>query len=787
MAATFDLENLDPNRGDGFRDEAANLFTHRYGRPMRELRSNGKKVDIYFKRNEFGKDVRYYVEAKQYKHPLGRDAVNRIWGDYEGILRRNAPAVLILITQNGLTADAQAYVHDEKPEMRHQTIWEVEQGILPLSDYLRELTNLHAEDGLNDYYVPTKAAPVIYDGRDALGFSQTGLSSLLFDQILAWLESTDAAPAAILGGYGMGKTSFAKMLVSHMARRALADHRARRPIFIRLGTLTRYSSLEGLLGGMFSYENPVDGFNVRTMLSFNQRGRLFFVLDGFDEMKHAMSWSDFRYQIASLNGLVSDQSKVLLLGRPSAFLTRDERLYILRGLKRHGNDFRRLPNWPVFKEYEIAEFDRPERSRFVRAYLAYARKSSGSHNSDPDYLEQRACEVDILADAEPAIFNKPVHAKILVDLASDDKVDLSQFRNGISKWALYEAFFSALVEREVLKEARRQIGDDDRLAFQEELAFWLWTKQSGVTSFNSDDIPDDILDRFPDGDAADLDAKKREYLAGAAVESKQDGVYFFGHRSFAEFLVARRLYRNPPSAKDHAVYAELLTEPIVSFLREAPDQTRFRGWSVTLDKANGCLPLRYLRWLADHHHGARNLVRSLPQTSIWRHVIDTSVMDKPESDEMARRISKLLRSPDSLRFAMGYRLLSESRVSHQQDTAAWLTASIFHRLLSRARRSQSRTWLINKEEAELLTLAHKVFPNLGGVGDPLEFKGQQLAAHVERILREQDVDITIGRVGAYVSQSIPIVALKPYISRDILERLQDLRYSRDPWRNVQLV
>ena len=63
---TFDLENPEPKEGDELRDEAANLLTLRYGRPYREPRVGGKKVDLYFKKDDFGREVRVFVEAKDY-------------------------------------------------------------------------------------------------------------------------------------------------------------------------------------------------------------------------------------------------------------------------------------------------------------------------------------------------------------------------------------------------------------------------------------------------------------------------------------------------------------------------------------------------------------------------------------------------------------------------------------------------------------------------------------------------------------------------------------------------
>lgn len=51
-------------RGDALRDDAGNLLSVRYGRPIREEIVLGKKVDLHFVKAEFGKTTHIFVEAK---------------------------------------------------------------------------------------------------------------------------------------------------------------------------------------------------------------------------------------------------------------------------------------------------------------------------------------------------------------------------------------------------------------------------------------------------------------------------------------------------------------------------------------------------------------------------------------------------------------------------------------------------------------------------------------------------------------------------------------------------
>jgi hypothetical protein len=651
--STFDLENPNPKPGDALRDEAANLLAIKYGHPQREHRTAGKKADLFFTHSNFGKAIKIYVEAKDYKNPLHREEVVKIWSDYSGLIDRNAPAVLLLITKHGLTADAQAFVQDEQADMRHQSIWELENEILGLTEYVRSLVNLFDQDGLSSYYIPGRAVRMIYGAYEERVSDGTDL--LLFETIIEWIPNNDYRPLAILGGYGAGKSSFAKRLVSYQAQQALTNPLVRRPILISLGEFARYSSLEGLLGGKFTHDFPIHGFNVHHFLQFSDKGRMLLVLDGFDEMKHAMTWADFRAQISTLNRLTQGKAKVLLLGRPNAFISADEHIHVLRGLKRHGEGWRRLQDWPEFQEYELNPFSVKERSEFVGAYLNF-RKKSLSVSQDTAWIDTRIKDVNRLADSNPDIFSKPVHAKIMTDLAADPSVDLAQFNEGVSRWRLYNTFFESLAEREMDKPARRPIGESDRLKFLREVAFWLWTTKGGVTSFSAHDLPDDLVDSMVGGDAPDHDSLKREYLTSAFIEKKSGDIYYFGHRSFAEFLVAQRMVLQTPRGIDHSVYSGLFKDGVELFMREAPDPSLIKQWGRELSDAHGTIHIEYIQFLIDTFGGAEDLIADFQPKSFWIPLLGAFSVNILEN-QIESGLWNVLRSPDNSVFFLVLKLI----------------------------------------------------------------------------------------------------------------------------------
>jgi len=344
---------------------------------------------------------------------------------------------------------------------------------------------------------------------------------------------------------------------------------------------------------MFTSEYPTPNFNFHTFEKLNAGGRLLIVLDGFDEMKHAMSWTDFRSQIRDLNRLTKGDARVVLLGRPTAFLSYDEHLLVLRGMQKVGAQMRQNIDWPKFDEYELCDFVFEEAMSFIQKYLPIRLREEDSTEKN---VSDRIVEVTKIVEADQDLFAKPVHLRILVDLAADLNVNLGRFEGGLSRWDLYQVFFSDLSDRESEKEARRPISSDNRLDFLRDLAFWLWNRKDGQISFEASEVPAEIFDQGDDTPEK-VEVAQREFLTGAFIEKKGEETFFFGHRSFVEFLVADFMVRNPPRGQQYSRYATLVKDGVAQFLTDFDDISVFEQWVEDFDSANGSIPLEFLVFL----------------------------------------------------------------------------------------------------------------------------------------------------------------------------------------------
>lgn len=663
--------NPNPLLGDSLRDEAADYLSLKLGSPKVEKRIKGKKLDVYFQYTDFNKLSRLYVEAKDYSRKLTRSQVVSIYADYHGILDKFKPATLLIVTRRGLTTDAQEYVDEEIYNLRHQTIWEIESQSIDLNGYLLWLTDEFDRSGLGSYFIHSGYSTRIFSEMENtynFGVTPSELSAL--EYIESWVnQPEDNHPVAVLGGYGSGKTSLANKLSYNFSQKARLDPHARQPILIKLGNISRYSSIEGLLGGFFTHDFPISNFNASNFFKLNEKGRYIIILDGFDEMKHAMSWADFKAQVKSFLRLHNSNSKIILLGRPNSLLNETEERHILRGEKEFGGKWVKLPDWPTFHEIQIHDFTKDQRREFVLSYLSHISEK----NNLIDNIENRAEAVNKIADQDPGLYKKPVHSKILIDLAINPSVDLERFDAKFTRGQLYGEFISSIYEREMEKSTRRNISKEQRLTFLRNIAYWLWTKKGTKTSFEIDELPYSMIALF-NSDAEEIDDLKRELLSGSILEKKLGDVFYFGHRSFAEFLVADRMKNNSPNSAEHSDYSNAFNDGVRSFLLEDAERGFVRNWAKSFFRATGSIKDEYISFLIEDMGGLKNFVNGFEQSGFWNKLLSPFKDNINFNRRNYESVLKALRTTQVDTFCWSYLWL------HRQDFGLLRSNSLYKKL-----------------------------------------------------------------------------------------------------------
>lgn len=682
-------------RGDRFRDLVCDLLKTKYPNLRVEVRESGTKMDICFTREDFGKTEIWAVECKDYGKRLDKSYVSaQIYPQYQVMQVRGRIDRVLIVTRSGVSPDAQAFIDDWRGAS-HQTYDQLAESVFGIKPYIRHLAELRPTDQTE--YIEARLEG---HGDPALRIVE------------GWLQDDEGPSRAILGGYGQGKSSFAKRLAAHFANLHLEDPTARMPILLRLGEVVHETQLEGLFGKEFTSRFPCVGYQYATLEYLNRQGRLFIILDGFDEMKHAMTAADFLNNFREFNKLLVGKAKVLLLGRPNA-LPSDEREIVFRGMTKVGDQFVASADYPPWHEWKMAFFSSEETSRLLISSLRVNQaKHEGSkrYSYQPDFIERRCKE--IFAQVPADLLERPVHVQLVADVAADPSFDL----RGFNAHRLYEHFISNMVQRDTIqKSARRFIALEPRLRFQRELAWWAWRKPDGTQgSFYRRELPDILFQELPDGNSADQEGKRNEYIVSTLTEEKESGVLFFAHRSFQEFLVAERMRLVKPSPAAHTDYSNGLTNDVADFLRLAPDQGFILDWYTTLQGAAGPIALGYLEFFASFERIIEQIVEhtlrgDARDVDVWTAIILHHASQKETKgalapSDLSKMMLNLLRNGNAGTAAVAaLSLLEECNrgEGRQNQMRSQVVGAVIERSLRMARSDTAKgNLLIDKSKAE---------------------------------------------------------------------------------------
>ena len=548
-------------RGDALRDQVARVLDARYGDATIERKLGGKDADIFFSiKFPGGRPIKIAVECKDWKRPLQSKDITRIYYEYAPAFEKQEIDSLWIVAPHPLRGEQDETIRSFGLKLRFFTLGTLTHELMDFTPYLKHLIEEFEADGLPQYYVMPRTTKnvAIHD-----------------DIILPWLSQADTKPVAIIAEYGAGKTSYAKFLASYLAKNALTDLSALKPILLHLGQLTRQQSLRALVNSLFSDEFGIEGYKYNLFDILLEQGNFLIILDGFDEMKHAMRKRDIVSNFESIRQFMGGKkSKYILLGRPDPFLSPEDELP-LRGRVKIGAQLIHDVTKTSFQVVDVDDFTDQEVERFLFGFLA---KFDSNRQGDSKYASKRVSEIrdKLILD----VVRRPVHAQMLGALAASPGWQIS----ASSEYDLYHHFVSEFLDRETTqKDARGNVPVDERYSFMQKIAWWMLITRK-ATSFTADQVPDRIINtarRYFEPNDTD-EVILREMLLGSIlgrkittefIVEKEAYSFYFPHRSYWEFLVAEYIGSSSFNQSDFGKLLEGVSPQVVKFLRERDDRS----------------------------------------------------------------------------------------------------------------------------------------------------------------------------------------------------------------------
>ena len=550
--------------GNSFRDQVANVVKARYGSATTERKVGGKDADIFFSIKYPGGDpLKIAVECKAWKKPLTSKDITGIYSEYIPAFEAREVDSLWIISMLPVRGEQDETIRAFGFKLRFFTLASLVSELIDFTPYLNHLVFDFEKDGLAKYYIN----PRTENGDD-----------LHKDIVIPWLSKPKASPLAVIAEYGAGKTSYAKFLSSFLAAQSLTDATCPIPILLQLGDLTRQQSIRGLINSLFSDEFGIEGYKYSLFLTLMEQGRFVVILDGFDEMKHAMRRRDIEKNFESIREFIEGKkSKYILLGRPSPFLSLEDE-FPLRAVTPIGSQLVSHPTHEGFSVVGLADFTNTEVELFLRGFLT---NYPSDCQVDPASVDRRIAEIRSKGLMETA--RRPVHARMLGALAASPSWQVS----ASTEYDLFNHFVSAFLRREVFEKAAREpVPEAERHDFMQRIAWWLWSQKKAI-SFTADQVPEYLIETtrkyFDDEDTEEVIL--REMLTGSMlgrrlatelIVEKDAYSFYFPHRSFWEFFVAEYVASIKFHETDFLKLTKGTSQQIITFLRER-DERSFAG------------------------------------------------------------------------------------------------------------------------------------------------------------------------------------------------------------------
>jgi len=570
----------------------------------------GKDVDLIFQKQwNPHKLITIAIECKDWATGINRSAVQEIFLDYKPLLDAKDIDELWIVTPKPVSATVQEYA-DSFSGLEVLHINEFEQGVIDFSLYTEYLRSRFYENKLDQYYIHSRLEKS---------------KSTLHDKVLEWINGASSTPIAVWAGYGMGKTSYATFLASTLAEAFLADHSNRIPILIPLGDYYTSPRIDGLFSNVLTNEYGVHGYNFNTFWNLHEAGRFVIILDGFDEMKHAMTRNEFNAISKEIRKLILSNSKIILLGRPDAIISDEEHTLLIKGTRRvSGLD---VPDTigAEFTEFRLDFFSDIEYIEFLKRYIS-------AFYDKPDkvaYLSKRLAEIKRIDLSD--ILRRPVQARMLAQILLNPANAIEK----ISKYDLYSMFIEECLSREAEKHERQGIETSTRRRFMQDLAWWLWAIKRTRT-FTITDIPP-ALSRGFIAEGQDKLGQLREHLVGSIVEErsvgslvneKSAGTYYFPHMSFTEFLVAEYLVERQLKESDVAVLANAFDGEIRSFLSTYNKEDVSYKFYNDIKDFKGGLPWDFVEFISSSQTIKNDMKKIIDREviSVWQFAIEIVAM-----------------------------------------------------------------------------------------------------------------------------------------------------------------
>lgn len=350
----------------------------------------------------------------------------------------------------------------------------------------------------------------------------------LEDYLDNWIEEISYKHIVLLGDYGMGKSSFSKYYSEHVGTKILNSHKVVRfPILISLtNTSPRHGGIQNTIS-KFLTEHV--GVTMEVFQELIHRGKILFILDGFDEMGFVGTNDQRIKQLNAIWQLATKNNKILISGRPSYFPNDDELKY-------------------AFNIQDVDTINKPiNRPFFERLYLTSFQPEQILDSLRFYYSEEKSQEYFMFIKSNKSLLEickRPSMMHIVREMIPDiiEKLNTEKLSAG----KLMDFYIEHWIERQLEKKIISAV-EDKKIKKQFVTDFFIDLAsiyyERNVEKISADEIISllkEDLSKLKLKNKDDIEGFESELLTGYFIEIDNDE-YKFVHKSFKEFLISKKI------------------------------------------------------------------------------------------------------------------------------------------------------------------------------------------------------------------------------------------------------
>jgi len=495
-----------------------------------------------------------YVEAGNLKKNDAMDNINAM----ADLKRNDKVQNLIIITTNGFAKDIWDTARNNNIQLL--TIRELQGKIINFESYIdrviydfehwdeykdgqrKPIIELFERANLHKYYVHLRC-------RDSNGLVYDPIDKYIED----WISKDDKNHITLLGDYGTGKSSFLLYLTYILAKSCEDDpFNFPIPIFVSLKNYNRIKNIKEMIQDVIKNDYNIIIHSPVYFQNLLEDGKIILLLDGFDEMESKSNKDIIIKNFEEITKLVTKKSKVILTSRTHYFKTHSQVKDVFNPqydtdlLKMiRGNHRFEIVELLEFNNEQIIEF----LSRHTEDYMEMWRKIKSTYNLED--LSKRPILLEMIIQSLPT---------------------LMKAGREINSSKLYEVYTDIWIQRD---DWRSVMIPDEKAIFMEELSLHMFL--NNIQSVHYNNLNKIVLEHFKrkiaskeDADVFDTDTRTCSFL-----NRDHGGNYKFIHKSFMEFFVAKKFFREINDSRIIFFKEKPLTPEIMNFISKInPDKNK---------------------------------------------------------------------------------------------------------------------------------------------------------------------------------------------------------------------